>query len=638
MTVDVPAGTPADQITFPGLSAPVVELRPGPITPAPTADARRRPSRCRRPRRPSPADAGGQTAPPATPGATAARLLAGPARRPRAPAAPAAQQTSTHKPSAPAGTPATSCRAVGGAAKKARRQGAVADPAAPDASTTPDASRSRSPAPRRSASRTSSSTSSGSRRSCCRSTRPPASSTACAGRSWPRSTRSRPTTAATSTSPPPAPSAGCSSCRRLGALRGRRQQGRRQGPVQPGRRDLRRRPLPQGRRRRHRTSASAIFAYNHADWYVDSVLLRARVIGGLPANLVGSLTGLTQGRFPVAAKRHATPTTSVREPQEGQRGHATPRRSTRARRAHRHQDLLARGRARRSPSSDGAHRAASATSKRLGRFVDAAGRLRQHVHVRAAQERRQAATRRRSRRTVSQQQITRELALPKTDAAPTRRRPPATARLAGRRAGDRRAEGAGRAGAGDDAHARRRAKPAKPAAPAAKSAKERLFANPFRPNSTQERRRRPDHRGQGPARLVEVFRAGASRVFGVHAKSKDLTLKPLKKGARVMAGTVLGRIGIVDAAPPRTCCFEIRPAGKGAPRIDPKPILDGWKLLESTAIYRAAGKNPFFGSDAGDADDRPDPADEQGGAAAPGARRPARADLRLRPPRHPPRR
>ena len=27
--------------------------------------------------------------------------------------------------------------------------------------------------------------------------------------------------------------------------------------------------------------------------------------------------------------------------------------------------------------------------------------------------------------------------------------------------------------------------------------------------------------------------------------------------------------------------------------IDPKPILDGWKLLEATAIYRAAGKNPF---------------------------------------------
>ena len=27
---------------------------------------------------------------------------------------------------------------------------------------------------------------------------------------------------------------------------------------------------------------AAIFAYNHADWYVDSVILRARYIGGLP--------------------------------------------------------------------------------------------------------------------------------------------------------------------------------------------------------------------------------------------------------------------------------------------------------------------------------------------------------------------
>ena len=42
--------------------------------------------------------------------------------------------------------------------------------------------------------------------------------------------------------------------------------------------------------------------------------------------------------------------------------------------------------------------------------------------------------------------------------------------------------------------------------------------------------------------------------------------------------------------------FAIRPAGRGAPKIDPKPILDGWKLLEATAIYRAAGKDPFAGT------------------------------------------
>ncbi|HEV2812865.1 MAG TPA: hypothetical protein VGW10_06390, partial [Solirubrobacteraceae bacterium] len=62
--------------------------------------------------------------------------------------------------------------------------------------------------------------------------------------------------------------------------------------------------------------------------------------------------------------------------------------------------------------------------------------------------------------------------------------------------------------------------------------------------------------------------------------------------------TILGRVGETASTRAPHVLFEIRPAGRGAPRIDPKPILDGWKLLESTAIYRAKGKNPFFGSDA----------------------------------------
>ena len=65
-----------------------------------------------------------------------------------------------------------------------------------------------------------------------------------------------------------------------------------------------------------------------------------------------------------------------------------------------------------------------------------------------------------------------------------------------------------------------------------------------------------------------------------------------------MAGTILGRLGEREGRRAPYLRFEVRPAGRGAPRIDPKPILDGWKLLESTAIYRAAGKNPFFGRDA----------------------------------------
>jgi hypothetical protein len=85
-------------------------------------------------------------------------------------------------------------------------------------------------------------------------------------------------------------------------------------------------------------------------------------------------------------------------------------------------------------------------------------------------------------------------------------------------------------------------------------------------------------------------------VFGLDRSEIDL--KPLVRGARVTAGTVLGRVGRTSERIAPHLRFEIRPAGRGAPRIDPKPILDGWKLLESTAIYRAAGRNPFVGEDA----------------------------------------
>ena len=59
----------------------------------------------------------------------------------------------------------------------------------------------------------------------------------------------------------------------------------------------------------------AIFAYNHADWYVDSVLMRARFIGGMPSDLVGSLSGLTQGLFPVHAAAKYADDISEREAQ-----------------------------------------------------------------------------------------------------------------------------------------------------------------------------------------------------------------------------------------------------------------------------------------------------------------------------------
>ncbi|WP_320673310.1 lytic murein transglycosylase, partial [Patulibacter defluvii] len=43
----------------------------------------------------------------------------------------------------------------------------------------------------------------------------------------------------------------------------------------------------------------AIFAYNHADWYVRDVLERARLVAQVPADVVGALTGLTLGQLPL---------------------------------------------------------------------------------------------------------------------------------------------------------------------------------------------------------------------------------------------------------------------------------------------------------------------------------------------------
>ncbi len=93
----------------------------------------------------------------------------------------------------------------------------------------------------------------------------------------------------------------------------------------------------------------------------------------------------------------------------------------------------------------------------------------------------------------------------------------------------------------------------------------------------------PDRTGRGRATASDAVEAAV-------AASGDGSLKV---GSKVIAGTVLARVAAGGEGIDSHINFSIRPAGKGAPRIDPKPILDGWKLLEATAIYRAKGKSPF---------------------------------------------
>jgi murein DD-endopeptidase MepM/ murein hydrolase activator NlpD len=319
----------------------------------------------------------------------------------------------------------------------------------------------------------------------------------------------------------------------------------------------------------------AVFAYNHADWYVSSVLMRARLIGGLPADLVGSLTGLTQGHFPVHAKaRYADDISEQEASARVAKGHnaAIPVEGSSTRRGIK---IFAKAGSPVIATQDG-RIVGMGTSDRLGRYIklrDVYGNTYTYGHLKSFA----AAYPVPKPETVSRAKITKELNLPHNDPKPT-----------------------APASAGSQPRSKVVAAPKEAAAPEAPApqvtvSKERLFANPKRPEA---------FKNGGEEQILNsdanftTFKSYFTEVFGLNRE--DVTLKPLEKGSKVIAGTILGRIGRTSPTLAPHVLFEIRPAGRGAPRIDPKPILDGWKLLESTAIYRASGKNPFFGPDAKD--------------------------------------
>ena len=321
--------------------------------------------------------------------------------------------------------------------------------------------------------------------------------------------------------------------------------------------------------------SKAIFAYNHADWYVESVLMRARFIGGMPADLVGSLGGLTQGLFPVhATSRYADDLSERDASRRVARGQnaALPVEANISRRGI---NVYAKAGSPVVAVQDGKIVKVGNT-KRLGNFVqlrDVYGNTYTYAGVKKIATQVPVP----KEKTQSKASIAKELALPKADPAP---RAPASA---GKNTGKSAVEKAVKA-------------PAAAVQETVKVAKERLFANPTRPNALSSGGRRQLLEAESALADGTSLKSYFSGVYGL--KRDDVVLKRLVPGRKVIAGTILGRIGTTSRMLAPHVLFEIRPAGRGAPRIDPKPILDGWKLLESTAIYRAQGKNPFFGDNA----------------------------------------
>jgi hypothetical protein len=337
----------------------------------------------------------------------------------------------------------------------------------------------------------------------------------------------------------------------------------------------------------------AIFAYNHATWYVDSVMLRAKLIGGVPDALLGSLTGLTQGHFPVAApSRYADDPADLAK--AGGKGANAPL----AQSVH----IFARSGSPVIAVQDGKV-IQIGNSQHLGNFIrlkDTYGNTYTYGHLKQI-----VSTYPVPKPQAVSQAATRGPSVPgANDAAPTQ---PATAGDQPAQApapggtpppasGTTGASGSGVTASGSGASS---AGSASGSSAPSETKKERLFANPGRPGAyhaggqVQLSHTSDSQSGQSVTADLSTY---FTQAYGL--RRGDVILKPLKAGSNVIAGTILGRIGVLAKGVAPHVLFQIRPGGAHTPVIDPKPILDGWKLLEATAIYKAAGQNPFLGPNA----------------------------------------
>ncbi len=286
---------------------------------------------------------------------------------------------------------------------------------------------------------------------------------------------------------------------------------------------------------------AALFAYNHANWYVTSVLQRAQRLAALPGDLVGALTGLAQGRSPVLGKTLVAGKAAART---------------------RSLDLRVKDRSAAVAVTDGTV-VRIGRNPRLGRFVqlrDAYGNTYTYGGLASFAERYPVL--RSSKATAA----LRQAAQAPAPSAPSRQ-------LSGRDLAAaisvlKSLAGAKGPAGGDATAAQTASTPGGPLAATDWDAQARArFAPPAptpAPRISRPRARTP---------------TGYDRRLLGGVPAERVAYRPLREGTRVVAGTIIGR-ATSQAARVR---FEIRPAGKDTPRIDPRPIVAGWKLLQTSS-------------------------------------------------------
>jgi Transglycosylase SLT domain len=336
----------------------------------------------------------------------------------------------------------------------------------------------------------------------------------------------------------------------------------------------------------------AVFSYNHSQAYVESVMLRAKLLGGTPSELLGAITGLTEARFPVHAKAHFTDG-FLAAPANASKGSAEIAGTT----------IYSEAEAPVIAVQDG-QIVQIGESAQLGHFVslrDAYGNTYTYAKLGSVAQlypvlkphdgKASADAATQDEQPAEPKPTTPASAGTHTEATPPAGEGPSLSALS---LGPSSALEAPAPGSVTPTEAPAAASEAPSTGSAATGSAG--TASPTQPGTDAGSAEAAPAAGTPEQPAPTAPSAATPRVF--RSGPDDVYLHELHTGVRVIAGTVLGHVGGGEASDGESAephmFFQIRPAGVGAPMIDPKPILDGWVQLENSSIFRAKGQNPFL--------------------------------------------
>jgi murein DD-endopeptidase MepM/ murein hydrolase activator NlpD len=285
---------------------------------------------------------------------------------------------------------------------------------------------------------------------------------------------------------------------------------------------------------------AAVFAYNHSQAYVESVMLRAQLLGGMPPEMLGAVTDLAEARFPVHAPAHFSDAFSAAPHGAGRFAGKTIVGTT----------IYSEPGAPVVAVKDGTV-VAIGDSPALGLHVslrDAYGDVFTYADL-------------------GEVASVYPVLEPRVQPGGVR------VRIAQRSAAP---PPSGPATAGVQSHP--------PLSLAA-------VASGFAFGVAEGLQRAPSRLSHSSSTAVSGSRRGMPRVRAFREGPERVLLRTLRPGAEVIAGTVLGHLGGSAGA---HMLFQIRPGGEESPLIDPKPLLDSWVALEETGVFGAKGEDPFL--------------------------------------------